>query len=78
MKVSRTILLAATFLPALCGCSHSEDGRGAPAGVSATEKTHEIEANPHMSAEQKAAAEQQMSAAAAQARAQAASQRTTR
>ena len=75
MKVFAAIL-AAVFSVAICGCGHTEGDR--PTGVSSGEKVEEIETNSHMTAEQKMAAEQQMSAAAAQARAQAASQRTPR
>jgi len=75
MKVFVAIL-AATFSVAICGCGHTEADRAS--GISSGEKLKEIDANPHMTAEQKMAAEQQMSAAAAQARAQAASQRTRR
>jgi len=75
MKVFAAIL-AAAFSVAICGCGHTEADR--PTGVSSGEKVKEIDANPHMTAEQKTAAEQQMSAAAAQARAQAAAMQRTR
>jgi hypothetical protein len=75
MKAPVISLLAASIvLSLIAGCGQTESSRP-PAGTSAAAKRSEIEANPHLSDDQKAAALRQMSAAAQQARAQAESMR---
>ena len=76
MKAPAISLLATSIVLSLvAGCGQTESSK-APAETSAAAKQSEIKSNPHMSGDQKAAAIQQMSAAAQQARAQAESMRT--